>query len=218
MCMTEIKVENFSRALLRACELMRESEPYLTELDSIIGDGDHGTGMYDGFTELKLLLEQKKFENLYELTRESGIALIKAMGGASGVVFGTLFIGGHEALTDENGRHRVHADCAVMLDFFRRSAQAVSKRGRVSAEDRTMLDALLYAVAAMEKYGGSDVKALFEAGWKGACEGAEATKAMISRKGRSKNFREKVLGYPDPGAVSTSIIFRGLYEGLCEQE
>lgn len=211
--MTEIKVNDFKEALLHVCDLIMESEPTLTELDSIVGDGDHGAGMYDGFSELRHILVEHEYEDLYKLMRESGISLIKTMGGASGVVFGTLFIGGYHALIDENGLYKEKANCSTLMDFFRGSAQAISKRGRVEANDRTMLDALLYAVNAMEKYRGNDIREFFEAGWKGACEGADATKMMISHKGRSKNFREKVLGYPDPGAVSVSIIFRGLYEG-----
>lgn len=212
--MTEIKVNDFKEALLHVCDLITENEPALSQLDSIVGDGDHGTGMYEGFSELRRILEEHEYEDLYKLMRESGITLIKTMGGASGVVFGTLFIGGQHALIDENGLFKKKADCSTMVDFFRGSAQAISKRGRVEANDRTMLDALLYALNAMEKYKGNDIREFFEAGWQGACEGADATKMMMSRKGRSKNFREKVLGYPDPGAVSVSIIFRGLYEGM----
>jgi dihydroxyacetone kinase-like protein len=74
-----------------------------------------------------------------------------------------------------------------------------------------MLDALIPAVNAMKK-AGSGIACVLKAGYDGACEGVEATKNMRSRVGRSKNFQNTV-GYPDPGAISLSLIFKALYEG-----
>jgi len=105
------------------------------------------------------------------------------------------------------------ADCDLLV-ITARHAEAISRRGRAKANDRTMLDALLHAADAMEQCQTDDVVQLLKAGWEGACRGAEATKQMLPRLGRSKNFRTHVLGYPDPGAVSTSIIFQGLYEAV----
>ena len=93
-------------------------------------------------------------------------------------------------------------------------ADAISQRGRTKPNDRTMLDALLYAVDAMEQSPTGDIAELMKCAWEGACRGAEATSQMRPRLGRAKNFREQALGWPDPGAVSTSIIFRGLYEAI----
>jgi dihydroxyacetone kinase-like protein len=212
--MKEISTQNLQSALLYVCELIIESEPMLTELDSTIGDGDHGFGMRDGFTELQQVLKTQSFASIYELTIASGITLVKTMGGASGVIFGTLFIGGHDALVSPEGQHLLSMDVDTIRRYFRLSAQSIARRGRTKPNDRTMLDALLYAVDAMDKADTSDVVELFRCGWEGACLGAEATKQMRPQIGRAKNFRDKALGYPDPGAVSTSIIFKGLYEGL----
>ena len=79
-----------------------------------------------------------------------------------------------------------------------------------------MLDALLPAVDAMEQACGQtqDVALVLKAAYQGALDGVEATKTMLSRKGRSKNFREKTLGIPDPGAVSVSLIFKGIYDSV----
>ena len=212
--MKEISTQNLQSALLYVCELIIESEPMLTELDSTIGDGDHGFGMRDGFTELQQVLKTQSFASLYELTIASGITLVKTMGGASGVIFGTLFIGGHDALVSPEGQHLLSMDVDTIRRYFRLSAQSIARRGRTKPNDRTMLDALLYAVDAMDKADTADVVELLRCGWEGACLGAEATKQMRPQIGRAKNFRDKALGYPDPGAISTSIIFKGLYEGL----
>lgn len=217
--MKHLTVEQFVAALDHVCDLIIAAEPELTALDNIVGDGDHGFGMYDGFTELKAVLNSGiTFETLRDLTRTTGMALVKSMGGASGVIFGTLFIGGHEALVDSNGNFLTQIDADGLRHFFRRSAQAISQRGKAQANDRTMLDALLWAADAMEATTTTDIPELLKAGWDGACAGVEATKTMKPRLGRAKNFRDKALGYPDPGAVSTSIIFRGLYEAVSAEK
>lgn len=212
--MTEITTTMFAAALHHVCDLIIDSEPMLTALDSQIGDGDHGFGMRDGFTELRQVLEENTYSSLYELTRATGMALVKAMGGASGVIFGTMFIGGHEALVAPDGSYPDAVDADGLRKYFRLGAEAIATRGRTKPNDRTMLDALLYAVDAMEQSDTREIDRLLKCAWEGACRGAEATKQMRPRLGRAKNFRDKALGYPDPGAVSTSIIFRGLYEGI----
>lgn len=216
--MKYLNTDMFADALRHVCDLVIASEPKLTELDNIVGDGDHGDGMRDGFTELKAVLNSGiTFDNLHELTRTTGMALVKSMGGASGVIFGTMFIGGHDALVAEDGTFLDKLDTDGIRRFFRFSAEAISRRGRAKANDRTMLDALLHAADAMEQCRTDDVVQLLKAGWEGACRGAEATRQMLPHLGRSKNFRTHVLGYPDPGAVSTSIIFQGLYEAVSNE-
>lgn len=216
--MKTVGTEAFSRALMHVCRLVIASEPELTRLDNIVGDGDHGLGMKDGFTELLSVLQTTAFQNFHELTRTTGMALVKSMGGASGVIFGTLFIGGHDAVVAPDGSYLRELGADDLRKYFRRSAEAISHRGRAQANDRTMLDALLYACQAMEDSNTDDVTQLLLAASDGAARGVEATKTMRPRLGRSKNFREQAIGWPDPGAVSTSIIFRGLWEGLSAEE
>lgn len=213
--MKTLTVNQFADALRYTCDVIIAAEPDLTALDNIVGDGDHGDGMRDGFTELKAAFETKaSFSDYHELIRFVGMTLVKAMGGASGVIFGTMFIGGRDAVLTDDGEPMDALDADHIRRFFRLSAEAISRRGKAKANDRTMLDALLHAADAMEASTTEDVVQLLYDGWQGALAGVEATKKMLPRLGRSKNFREHVLGYPDPGAVSTSIIFRSLYEGV----
>lgn len=209
--MRTITEPQLQKALLHVCDLVVASEPMLTELDSIIGDGDHGTGMRDGFSELKANLAECSYDTIYDLLRASGMQLVKTMGGASGVIFGTLFIGGYEVV---DGKAAIDAD--DLLHFFEESARTISRRGRCQAGDKTMLDALLAAIDAMRRTRGesAEIDDLLNAAYRGALDGVEQTKTMTPRRGRSKNFREKAVGYADPGAVSVSIIFKGLSEGI----
>ena len=200
--MQALTVEQLQQALIQASQVIIANEPLLTQIDSIIGDGDHGTGMRDGFSVLQETLKSTRYPDIFALMRDAGIALVKTMGGASGVIFGTMFIAGHEGVRD-----RTQMDARELVEFFRAGAASIAKRGRTSPGDKTMLDALLPAVDAMEQ-------AWLKAAYQGALDGVEATKTMLSRKGRSKNFREKTLGIPDPGAVSVSLIFKGIYDSV----
>lgn len=209
--MEHLTEKELKAILIHVCDLVIASEPMLTELDSTIGDGDHGIGMRDGFTVLREALTTNDFPNIYELLRETGTQLVKSMGGASGVIFGTLFIGGRDIV---QGKEKINAD--DLIDFFSESASNIMRRGRTGPGDKTMLDALLPAIESMKeaRKGSQDIRNILDAAWKGALQGVENTKQMIPRLGRAKNFREKALGYPDPGAVSVSIIFQGFSEGI----
>lgn len=205
--MEQITTRQMRDALIHAAVLIVEQEPYLTEIDTIIGDGDHGEGMKSGFGALQEVLGKTEYETVYELFRSAGLELLRVMGGASGVIFGTLFIGGREAVRDKAS---VTADDLIV--FFRTGCEAIMKRGRSNVGDKTMLDALSPAITAMERRREetADVKEVLKAAAQGAKEGADASANLMPKKGRAKNFREKGVGYPDPGAVSTSILFSGI--------
>ena len=102
--------------------------------------------MRDGFSVLQETLKTTKYPDIFALMRDAGIALVKTMGGASGVIFGTMFIAGHEGVRD-----RTQMDARELVEFFRAGAASIAKRGRTSPGDKTMLDALLPAVDAWSK-------------------------------------------------------------------
>ena len=201
------------KALSHVCARIVDAEQMLTELDTIIGDGDHGIGMRTGFSALSQVLSSQTFEKPYDLLRESGMTLIKVMGGTSGVIFGTLFIGGLHGLTD-----KTELTVRDLADYFEGGREAIARRGKVDRGDKTMYDALADACDALRAAAdeGLSVEEAFGRTAGAAKSGAEKTKDMLSRKGRSKNFRDKTLGHPDSGAVSTSIIFEALAEAFTE--
>lgn len=201
--------ESLRSMILAAAEEIVAHEPELTRLDRLIGDGDHGYGMKEGFSQLIQLLNSRTFSSIYDLMRQVGMTLVRTMGGASGVIFGTLFTGGHTLL-----RGKEEMSVQDFIAFFETSAVVISQRGRCKAGDKTMLDSLLSAIQAMQdKKACNDFGELLEAAQEGALRGMEATKDMMSKIGRSKNFREKTLGLIDPGARSMAYIFEGFYKG-----
>ena len=198
-------------AMINACEAIIAAEPELTRIDSIIGDGDHGIGMKTGFTVLRENLLETSFTTPYALFHAAGLCLVKCMGGSSGVLFGTLFISGLDVIQDKEALNA--ADIAA---FLTKGIQGIIRRGRAKAGDKTMVDALLPAQAEMELALNSsdDIGQILKAAERGALNGVEATKSMVSRLGRSKNFREQAIGWPDPGAISVSILLGGLANSL----
>lgn len=202
--MDRLTIGQLKAMLMEVAQNIIKNEPYLTEIDTVIGDGDHGTGMKRGFTALELMLEKEEFGSIWELMRRSGMELVKTMGGASGVLFGTLLIGGLDALKDAE-----YMDMQNAADYFCAGAEAVMRRGGARPGQKTMVDALVPMAEAL-KTAKAEQKTLNEGmrmAYKAACAGVEETKSMQSGIGRSKNFREKTLGLPDPGAVSVSLIF-----------
>ncbi|MDO4521704.1 MAG: dihydroxyacetone kinase subunit DhaL [Eubacteriales bacterium] len=209
--MHDITTAQLKSALLHVCDSIIQAEPMLTELDTVIGDGDHGIGMRIGFTALHKQLSVMTYESPYHLLHEAGMTLIRVMGGTSGVIFGTLFIGGLSAI--ESKESLTLADFSAYISG---GTEAIQKRGRVNRGDKTMYDALIEASESLKHSVVEHLSfesALNEAAKASVC-GMENTKAMISRMGRSKNFREKTIGHPDTGAVSVTIIFKALAESF----
>ena len=197
--------------LLKVSEKIVASEPLLTELDTIIGDGDHGFGMRTGFSAVAKELTGRTWQSPYDLFKDSGMTLIRVMGGTSGVIFGTLFIGGLSVL---EGKETLSVQ--DFADYIDMGTKSIARRGRTSRGDKTMYDALIEASESL--LASASAKEPFETAFAKAYEaakrGVENTKSMLSKKGRSKNFKDKTLGHPDTGAVSVSLIFEAFHETI----
>lgn len=208
-----LTVDIFQKMIKRASEEICNSESYLTEIDNVIGDGDHGIGMKRGFGAVLELLSGTSFANICDVGYFTGLELVKSMGGASGVIFGTMFIGGIDYLPRDNT-----ANAIQIYEYFMQGERAIEKRGKSMPGQKTMLDALEPACTAMGKYlvNEKDIVKMFYKASVAAKQGAKDSGNLQSQKGRSKNFMEIAIGIPDPGAVSTSIIFKAFYDELCE--
>ncbi|EKB9853750.1 dihydroxyacetone kinase subunit L [Salmonella enterica] len=199
----------FTACLQHVAEGMIASEPRLTALDQVIGDGDHGIGIKRGFAALQTLLTSPDFSptDIGDCLLQSGTRLMTSMGGASGAIFGTLFrAGGKElaGLTEFNA--------ATLTEWLNTGMQAIYQRGGAKPGDKTMVDAL----AAAAEQANTDValqlpEALSRCA-QAAMAGAERTCTMTARFGRAKNLGERAIGHCDPGAVSMALILQFMAE------
>jgi dihydroxyacetone kinase phosphoprotein-dependent L subunit len=208
--MEKLNVVQVKSMLLYVAEKIIECKPYLTEVDSKIGDGDHGIGMETGFLKVKELLLVKEFKSINEIFRESGMAMLNSMGGASGVIFSSIFLGGIKGAAD-NMQEITATDFA---DIMSKSLSVIKQRGKAEPGDKTMVDAFEPACRAMKEYAGegADFLAMLTEAEKAAKDGMEATKDYVAKFGRAKSLMERAVGYQDAGATSVYLMFSAMRE------
>jgi dihydroxyacetone kinase phosphoprotein-dependent L subunit len=204
---TQLTVEQVVEMYKYVGNELIESKPYLTEVDSAIGDGDHGIGMSIGFEAAIKKLNESTFVSVNDVFKAIGMAMISSMGGASGIIFGTMFVGGaakvqaSETLTLE-----------FLSDFMKESLEAIKKRGKAELGDKTMIDALEPAVIGLQEAVASNkslLEGLVEAERK-AEAGVQLTKEYVAKFGRAKSLGERAIGHQDAGATSVYLIFKSM--------
>ncbi|MFE3493402.1 dihydroxyacetone kinase subunit DhaL [Streptomyces sp. NPDC059175] len=171
----------------------------LTELDSAIGDADHGTNMRRGFAAVVDALDREAPDTPGAVLALSGRQLISTVGGASGPLYGTLLRRTGKALGDAAEVSREQ-----LADALRAGVAAVAQLGGAQAGDKTMLDALQPASEALAES--------FAAAEQAAEQGALATVPMLARKGRASYLGERSIGHQDPGATSSALLIAALEE------
>lgn len=202
-----LTLEQTKQMSLLVAEKIIAAEPLLSQADRDLGDGDHGLGMARGFTALTKELTENSHHNLRDLYQAAGTALLTTMGGASGVVFGSLFLAGGKTMHGAEffGSHE-------LSHLLSQSLKDVMSRGGAKPGDKTMIDALHPAAEAaranIDKPLAESIKAVAAA----AEAGKEASKAMIATMGRAKTLGEKTIGLPDAGAISVTIILNTMAE------
>lgn len=206
--MKALTVDQTTDMIIKVCDAIIENKPYLTEVDSKIGDGDHGIGMSGGMEKAKLALEAKRpFENINIVFKTTGMTMLNSMGGASGVIFGSMFLGGIKGLEPVN-----ELDGESLAMIMRGSLESIKARGGAQVGDKTMVDALEPAVVALENGNKEDLIKLLLDAKDAALQGVENTKNCIAKFGRAKSLLERAIGYQDAGATSVAIIFDTMYQ------
>jgi dihydroxyacetone kinase-like protein len=183
----------------------------LSSLDAETGDGDHGVTMLRAMNKVGDVINTYETKDLKSLTYDIGWALLGIDGGSTGPLFGSLFMGMSEALEGKTS-----IDSETLAKMFESGLVAIQLQTKAQVGDKTMIDALVPAInalrAAADKH--EDIDALMQAATKAAEEGALATRNMQARFGRAKHQGERTIGHQDPGATSTSLVFRGMLNNL----
>lgn len=206
--LTELNAADVRNMLIYIADKIIAKKPYLTEIDSAIGDGDHGIGMAGGMQKVKRkLLEMKAEENVYALFEAAGKAMLLSMGGASGVIFGSLYLAGAKGMEPKSV-----LTAEDVSEMEKKSLEAIKARGKAEPGDKTMVDALAPAVEAMEQGSGISLLEMLKAAEAAAAQGVEDTKKYQAKFGRAKSLMERAIGYQDAGATSVWLILQGMRE------
>lgn len=205
--LTELNAADAKNMLLYVADKIIANKQYLTEIDSAVGDGDHGLGMAGGMSKVKRKLCSTSYHNVYEVFEDAGKAMLLSMGGASGVIFGSMYLAGAQNM--EPAPSLRAEDIAVMM---RKSLVSIQERGKASVGDKTMVDALAPAVEAMERNQDSGLSVMLQAAEEAAKCGVEKTKEYVARFGRARSLMERAIGHQDAGATSVWLIFQGMRE------
>ena len=202
------QVDGWIRAFAAA---IAENKEYLTELDSAIGDADHGINMNRGMQAVLGKLEGGSQGDVGALLKTVGMTLVSTVGGASGPLYGTLFLqmgssaAGKPELSGEDWAAALAAGVA-----------GVQRRGKAELGDKTMIDALVPAVEALRSSlaGGATGGEALHRSAEAARDGMTATIPLVARKGRASYLGERSANHQDPGATSSWLLLRTAEETL----
>lgn len=177
---------------------IQENKSYLSDLDTPIGDGDHGANMARGMAAVMAEIEGKSIEDTAELFKIVAMQLISKVGGASGPLYGSAFMG------------MAKADQTASIDKLLESGlEMIQKRGKATAGEKTMVDVWIPFISAFQK-DQIDKETIEEA--------LESTKEMVATKGRASYVGERSKGHLDPGACSSAYLFQALLESKVDNE
>ncbi|HET9777908.1 MAG TPA: dihydroxyacetone kinase subunit DhaL [Propionibacteriaceae bacterium] len=203
--------EQLAGWLRRFRDLVIKNQTELTELDSAIGDADHGINMARGMTAVINKLDEGRSAHVNDLFKTVAMTLVTSVGGASGPLYGTFFL----RFAGGTGP-AIELDLEGLAMALDAGLTGIMERGKAEPGDKTMVDALSPAVDAMEAMikSGSDLDTAVTAARDAAAAGRDATVPLVARKGRASYLGERSAGHMDPGAASMSLLFDALADEL----
>ena len=189
--------------------VMAENKEFLTDLDAAIGDADHGINMNRGFSKVKDKLAGLAGKDIGTILKTTGMTLMSSVGGASGPLYGTVFMKAGQALA---GKTELGSDDLCTL--FQSGRDGIVQRGKAVAGDKTMFDVWAPVVEVADANKGQDPLALLEMCVATAEEARDATAPMQAKKGRASYLGERSIGHIDPGAASSTLLLAALCDTI----
>jgi phosphoenolpyruvate---glycerone phosphotransferase subunit DhaL len=191
--------------------LVAENKDSLTDLDAAIGDGDHGANMDRGMRAAVAALDETTPATAAALFSKVGMTVVSTVGGASGPLFGTLFLRIGAALGDT-----AEISLTQFATALRAGLDGIVARGKAEPGDKTMYDALAPAVTALETAAsaGTDKADALKLALSAAESGRDATTPMLARKGRASYLGERSVGHQDPGATTVALLMAAAIRAL----
>lgn len=202
-----ITTEDIVRWINQVATVLHENRAYLTQLDSPIGDADHGINMDRGFKAVAERLPTVATMDIGSILKTVGTTLVSTVGGASGPLYGTAFLRAGMATSGKNELYE--ADVVTMLEA---ALEGIKARGKAQPGEKTMVDALTPAIAAMKEAEQQNrgMSQLLRCGSDAAEAGVKATIPLLATKGRASYLGERSIGHQDPGATSNWLMLKAL--------
>jgi dihydroxyacetone kinase-like protein len=191
-------------ALVAALTTLSSSGDYLNQLDQALGDGDHGSTIARGSDAAINDLRARTFATVNQEFEAIGSSMMNSMGGASGILFGVLFRAAKQCPSSET------MNAATLAGFLRRGLDELKRKSQAAVGDKTMMDALVPAVDALEAKQGEPLEVALRAAAEAARRGATSTVGMLARFGRATALGERARTAQDPGATSIALFLESL--------
>ncbi len=203
----QITPEHTIRFLELVATRIKQQRDELTQLDSPIGDADHGINLDRGFTAVMSKLPTVADKDIGTILKTTGMTLISTVGGASGPLYGTAFMRAATVLSE-----RYEATGSQMITALDAALEGIKARGKAQPGEKTMIDAIAPGIAVLKEAQNGDEPAhdLFRRALAAVEEGMRATIPMQATKGRASYLGERSIGHQDPGATSAYYIAQSL--------
>ncbi|WP_304708478.1 DAK2 domain-containing protein [uncultured Rikenella sp.] len=201
----KLTIPDFQKMIRRALTDVTARAGEFSELDAVIGDGDHGEAIVTALNAIARVAgaDDAAGKDFKVLLADMGFGVMLETSGSTSTLLGGLLLG----MSDGVPAGLSALDAAQVKAMFRGGLEGVQKNTKAMPGDKTMMDALYPAVTAMQECASDDIVAVLKAGAEAAQKGAEATVQMKANFGRARNYGEKSVGHADSGASSWACMF-----------
>lgn len=202
--MDKLTIADFKAMMNKALENIKAREEEFSKLDAVIGDGDHGTAIVTALSCIVRSAQQgTEFKSML---MDMGMNVMLEVSGSTSTLLGALFLGMSDCAEG------TELDAEGVKKMFAGGLANVKQQTSAQVGDKTMMDALIPAVEAIQNCPSNDIKEVLQAGAKAALVGAESTIQLKANFGRARNYGERSVGYMDSGAASWSCMFASFAE------
>ena len=204
--MTQLPIDNFKTMLTTALANIKAREDEFSKLDAVIGDGDHGQAIVTAMSAIVATAE--KGTEFKTMLNDMGFDVMLQVSGSTSTLLGAFFLGMSDHVSG------TQLDAAAVKAMFAGGLANVQKQTKAQKGDKTIMDALVPAVEAIQNCPSDDIKELMNAGAEAALAGAQSTIELKANFGRARNYGERSIGYMDSGAASWSCMFASFAEAI----
>ncbi|MBP9989519.1 MAG: dihydroxyacetone kinase subunit L [Ruminococcus sp.] len=206
-----MNTEKVIQLILKMSRRMEQEKEFLTDLDNAIADGDHGINMARGFAAVETKIADLGDKDIGTVLKTTGMTLVSAVAGSAGPLYGTAFMRAGMLM---NGKAEMNV--SDFIGCLKAAVEGVMQRGKAVQGEKTMLDAMIPSLEAMENAfaDGLTDKDVLLCGVKAAQDGVEFTKTIAATKGRASYIGERSIGHQDPGATSFTCLLEEVADSL----